>query len=224
MKSFSPSAPSTTQGLPSTGGSRGRRATEIVDAASELFAERGFEVTTREIARRLRISQALLYRYFPTKEQLVEAVLETVLCHRADCDSVLPGLAGRGQAERIGRVLAAFLGNRDRRWWRLSVWAALSGRHLPLSSAQAPLENALRWLVDELRGPLGIAPLADLPMLPEEREIAISLHGSAVMLGLRLNIYNVPVAQDLSSLVMARVRMLLPGVLAELRRLHGCPA
>ncbi|MFD9894484.1 TetR family transcriptional regulator [Amycolatopsis sp. NPDC059027] len=48
----------------------------LLDAASELFAERGFDRTTvRDIAERAGANQALLFRYFGTKEQLFEAVV-----------------------------------------------------------------------------------------------------------------------------------------------------
>lgn len=44
------------------------------DAATELFAERGYDRTTvRDIATRAGVNQALLFRYFGSKEALFEA-------------------------------------------------------------------------------------------------------------------------------------------------------
>jgi AcrR family transcriptional regulator len=49
---------------------------EILDAALELFAQQGFHGTgMREIARTVGINEASLYHYFPSKEQLLDAVL-----------------------------------------------------------------------------------------------------------------------------------------------------
>ncbi|AXB43164.1 TetR/AcrR family transcriptional regulator [Amycolatopsis albispora] len=48
----------------------------LLDAAEQLFAERGFDRTTvREIARQAEANQALLFRYFGSKEALFEAVV-----------------------------------------------------------------------------------------------------------------------------------------------------
>lgn len=45
-----------------------------VKAARELFAERGIHIPMREIARRAGVGPATLYRRFPTKQLLVDAV------------------------------------------------------------------------------------------------------------------------------------------------------
>ncbi|MGA6167490.1 TetR family transcriptional regulator [Amycolatopsis magusensis] len=48
----------------------------LLDAAEVLFAERGFDRTTvREIARQADTNQALLFRYFGSKDALFEAVV-----------------------------------------------------------------------------------------------------------------------------------------------------
>ncbi|MDV3275717.1 TetR/AcrR family transcriptional regulator, partial [Mycobacterium avium subsp. hominissuis] len=38
------------------------------EAAREVFAERGYEATTREIALRAGVSHKLIFRYFDSKE------------------------------------------------------------------------------------------------------------------------------------------------------------
>lgn len=48
----------------------------IVVAARELFASAGVDVSVREVARRAGVGVATLYRHFPTREELVDAVLE----------------------------------------------------------------------------------------------------------------------------------------------------
>ncbi|WP_223693255.1 TetR/AcrR family transcriptional regulator [Leifsonia poae] len=44
----------------------------MVDAARELFSERGLEVPMRAIARRAEVGPATLYRRFPTKQALID--------------------------------------------------------------------------------------------------------------------------------------------------------
>jgi AcrR family transcriptional regulator len=52
-----------------------RRAEEIIEAAAQVFAERGFHgATTQDIADVLGIRQASLYYYFPSKEVALELV------------------------------------------------------------------------------------------------------------------------------------------------------
>jgi AcrR family transcriptional regulator len=48
----------------------------LVVAAREVFAERGVEASLEEIARRAGVGVGTLYRHFPTRDALVEAVFE----------------------------------------------------------------------------------------------------------------------------------------------------
>lgn len=47
----------------------------ILEAAEELFASEGLSVSVDEIARRAGVGAGTLYRHFPTKEAMFEAVL-----------------------------------------------------------------------------------------------------------------------------------------------------
>ena len=58
------------------------RRDQLIDAATRLFSERGFEgATTREIARAAGMNEALIFRHFPHKEELYAAILEEVVVH-----------------------------------------------------------------------------------------------------------------------------------------------
>jgi AcrR family transcriptional regulator len=67
----------------------------LIDAATQTFAEKGFDAaTTREVAERAGCSEGLIHRYFGGKSGLLMAILES----RADAvvetlDGVLPGQA-----------------------------------------------------------------------------------------------------------------------------------
>ena len=53
------------------------RRQQILDVATELFAAQGFQgTTTRQIAERSRVTEALIFRHFPGKEELYWAVIE----------------------------------------------------------------------------------------------------------------------------------------------------
>jgi AcrR family transcriptional regulator len=53
-----------------------RNRERIVTAAAEVFAESGLDAATAEIAHRAGVGEATLFRRFPTKLDLVDAVLE----------------------------------------------------------------------------------------------------------------------------------------------------
>src|ERR671938_456858 len=57
-----------------------RRREEILDAAAQLFAERGYsETDTQELAERLGVGKGTLYRYFPSKRDLFLAAADRVM-------------------------------------------------------------------------------------------------------------------------------------------------
>ncbi|MGF7236396.1 MAG: TetR/AcrR family transcriptional regulator [Frankia sp.] len=56
-----------------------RNRSRILAAAGELFAEQGLDVGVDEIARRAGVGMGTLYRRFPNKDALVDAILQTVV-------------------------------------------------------------------------------------------------------------------------------------------------
>jgi AcrR family transcriptional regulator len=53
-----------------------RNRERLVASARELFASTGLEVSVEEITRHAGVGMGTLYRHFPTKEELIDAVLE----------------------------------------------------------------------------------------------------------------------------------------------------
>jgi len=52
-----------------------RNRKRLLDAAVEVFAEQGLEASTAEIARRAGVGQGTVFRRFPTKDDLVAAIV-----------------------------------------------------------------------------------------------------------------------------------------------------
>jgi AcrR family transcriptional regulator len=53
-----------------------RNRQRLIDAAVAVFAEQGLDVAVAEIARRAEVGTATLFRNFPTKDDLIYAVIE----------------------------------------------------------------------------------------------------------------------------------------------------
>jgi AcrR family transcriptional regulator len=54
-----------------------RNRERIIAAAIEVFAERGLEASTAEVAQRAGVGEATLFRRFPSKDDLIMAIVET---------------------------------------------------------------------------------------------------------------------------------------------------
>jgi AcrR family transcriptional regulator len=65
----------TAESSPALRADAARNRERIVAAATEVFAERGLEASTAEIAARAGVGEATLFRRFPTKEDLVTAIV-----------------------------------------------------------------------------------------------------------------------------------------------------
>jgi AcrR family transcriptional regulator len=62
-----------------------RNLERVLQAAHELFAERGGEVTMEEVARRAGVGVGTIYRRFPSKEHLFAAVSQAVCADTRHC-------------------------------------------------------------------------------------------------------------------------------------------
>jgi TetR/AcrR family transcriptional regulator len=88
-----------------------RRRAEMVDAAEELYAEVGWDAVTMEsVAKKARLSRALLYVYFRDKSDLLCAVTERALIDLRDRFVKASGghELGIDQVRAIGRAYVLF--------------------------------------------------------------------------------------------------------------------
>jgi AcrR family transcriptional regulator len=125
---------------------RNRR--RILDAAREVFAARGAEASVDEIARAAGVGVGTLYRRFPTKETLLEAVIRDRLEHLAERLGEVQGIEDPWAAMAAAMdVLAGLLG-RDRALYDLlqsqpSLRAGISADRRRVRAALRPvLERA----------------------------------------------------------------------------------
>jgi AcrR family transcriptional regulator len=95
-----------------------RNRERLVSSARELFAQKGIEVSVEEITQHAGVGMGTLYRHFPTKDELIDAVLEDAFAEiveiardAAETEDAWAGLTGF--FERILALHAANRGIKD---------------------------------------------------------------------------------------------------------------
>ena len=108
------------------------RQASLISAAASLFARKGFNgTTTKEIAKAAGISEALVFKHFPTKRALYGAILE----ERVTVNDLLAAIEQSATHRDDRQVLALIAGYRirpdvDSNLLRLLLFIALEGHEL----------------------------------------------------------------------------------------------
>ena len=113
--------------------SAGGRREQILEGAMRLFAEKGFRgTTTREIAQRLDISEALMFKYFPSKEALYRAIIQKKT--DGSEEMLFPKEAMQAKDDRqVFRAIASYYirkNTEDPTFMRLILYSSLEGHDL----------------------------------------------------------------------------------------------
>jgi AcrR family transcriptional regulator len=155
---------------------------KLVDAARQVFRERGYEAPLDEIARRAGVGPGTLYRHFPTKDALfdavmqawiegVEAATEKALAREGSPRDVLVGWLGT-----YVTLVSTYKGNPAR------ITAAMGDPNSPIVTKCQVLAGANQRVIDHLGPALrdeadaitlarlvgGVAAVADQAELPAD--------------------------------------------------------
>src|ERR1700720_4399432 len=105
------------------------RRKEFVAKATEFFSEEGFGGGTRDLARRLGVTQPLLYRYFPSKDDLIKEVYRTVYLEPLDTGwEKLLADRSRPIRDRLQEFYSAYTNVIfTRKWLRIYLYSGLKG-------------------------------------------------------------------------------------------------
>ncbi len=199
------------------------RRSMILERAAEFFANHGPAASTRALARDLNITQALLYRYFPSKEALVRAVYQERFANRWQPQwSELLRDRARPLAERLTAFFVAYINRLNAPDYRLWMRAALEGWSFARLYHNDLLEHVLTPIAREMWHEAGIAD-DGRPPNAGELEIVFNLHGSLMFLRIRRDIYGAPVLDATEEIVALHVRVFLPGGLEHMKVMHDSP-
>ncbi|MET0211104.1 MAG: TetR/AcrR family transcriptional regulator [Burkholderiaceae bacterium] len=195
------------------------RQEQILQAAIAFFARHGFEASTRDLALEIGITQPLLYRYFPTKESLIDSVYDEVFVRRWNPEWE-EWLADRSMPldARLKRYLndyARFVLRSD--WIRIFIYAGLSREGINQKYLARLRERHFVLIARELRKTYGIPEPRDTAELEEEIDLVWAMHSSVFYLGVRKWIYQLPTPRELERVIDLRVRAFMLGVPAVLK-------
>ena len=187
------------------------RRKEFVAKATEFFAEEGFGGGTRALARRLGVTQPLLYRYFPSKDDLIREVYRTVYLEPLDSGwEKLLSDRTRPIRERLKEFYEAYTEVIfTRKWIRIYLYSGLKGLDLNRSYVAIVRDKMLSRIIRECRHEVGL-PAQNKPS-PAELEMAWVFHSGIFYHGVRKFIYEAPVLESKQQMISDAVDAFLAG-------------
>jgi AcrR family transcriptional regulator len=187
-----------------------KRRAQILDVATDFFAENGLTGQTRQLAEKCGISQRLLYRFFPTKEDLLKEVYnqEILGAFKAVWFVDLQDRS-RPISERLEAFYRDYLQSTlTRKWLRLLLYASLAEANMAPDYIAAIIMQVLEVVMREVAHEKGVS-------LPEEpallHEMAWTLHGAISHYAIRRHIYQSSLSLSEDQVVSMHVRVFLAG-------------
>ena len=198
------------------------REREIAQEAVQFFAEVGFDGDTRELARRLDVTQSLIFRYFPTKAVLIERVYQEVYVGRWDpyWESIISdkSLLLQERLIRFYKEYARIALTYD--WVRIFMFSGLKGEDINIRYLNFLRGRVLEPIVIEMRSEFGLPGIDECPLTEEEVELVWGINARIFYLGQRIWIFNMPLTMEADKIIedtvisfLAGARQLLPDLL-----------
>lgn len=173
------------------------RRRQILEMAADFFAHNGLSAQTRGLAAACGISQRLLYRYFPTKEALLDEVYRTAIAgpfkavwfaELADRKLSVEGRLIRFYNEYFATVFTS-------KWLRLFMYSSLADVGMAPTYTSSMILQLLETIVFEV----GIEQNVEIPASKDlQHEIGWTLHGALSHYAIRRHLYgfNQNVSED----------------------------
>jgi AcrR family transcriptional regulator len=187
------------------------RRKEFVAKATELFAEEGFGGGTRALARRLGVTQPLLYRYFPSKDDLIREVYRTVYLEPLETGwEKLLSDRSRPLRDRLQEFYFTYTNVIfTRKWLRIYLYSGLKGLDINRWYVDMVRDKILTRIIRECRHEAGLV-VQNKPT-SAELELAWVFHGGIFYYGVRKYIYESPVLEDKVQMISGALEVFLAG-------------
>ena len=196
------------------------REQQIVDEAIQFFAEVGFGGGTRGLAKRIGITQPLLYRYFPTKEELIDRVFDEVFVRPLDRTWAARILDRSSPLEerlknfyiQYGKIVHRY------EWIRIYMFSGLIGDAVNRRYIRMIEDEFLKPMCGEIRDYCNLPSVESMPIEELELEKLWILHGGLFYYAVRKNIFHSRVNNDYAKIVVTAIELFLEGIKATYNR------
>ena len=186
------------------------RKAQILRTASGFFAENGLTGQTRRLAEACGISQRLLYRFFPTKEDLLDEVYrqEILGAFKATWFADLQDPT-RPVEQRLSEFYEDYLKvTLTRKWLRLFMYASLADARMAPDYISSIITQLLEVIMREAAKEKSIELPADVAAI---HEMAWTLHGAISHYAIRRHLYHASHVLPEHKVVAMHVRMFMAG-------------
>jgi AcrR family transcriptional regulator len=204
------------------------RRRHLIEEAFAYFADVGLSGSTRGLAKRVGITQPLLYRYFATKESLIEAVYDLVYVNRwrPEWTQTLTDRTIKLQ-DRLNFFYKSYSDVvLTREWLRIYLFAGLNGAELNKWCIGLLEDRILKTIYRELYAELHAPLPPEYQPSADEVELVWNLHGAIFYYAVRKHVFEIPVFEDTHSAIERAVDLFLVGArrlvaVATGKRLNG---
>lgn len=192
-----------------------RRRAQIIDTAYHFFSEHGIHGDTRALAKACGISQRLLYRAFPSKAALLDALYET---HVVGPVKAMWLEQLRDRSKPVEERLVAFCLDYyesilTSRWLRIVLSAALAETSMASDYFNEVLARLVDITMEEVAHELKLAIPADKSLV---LDVGWMLYGSISHHAFRHRIYKFDAGVPVETYIALQVRCFLAGIRAIL--------
>jgi AcrR family transcriptional regulator len=190
-----------------------KRREMILEAAIQYFSEVGFEGGTRELAQRAGVKQPLLYRFFPSKEELIRTVYDAVYVSRwrHDWDTLISdrSIPLRRRLIEFYDAYAKIMFQQE--WIRIFLFSGLKGLDINKRYVGFMEKQVLKRICEEIRYDRGLPSIDVIPITEQELAAFWVFHGGVFYYGVRREVYEVSVHVNQEEFIELSVDGLLSG-------------
>jgi AcrR family transcriptional regulator len=192
----------------------------IVEGAIRYFAEVGFGGDTRELSRQLRMSQSLLFKYFPTKGHLIDRVYQEVYLSRWNPYwEVLVQNKKLPLRERLLKFYSEYARRiMDYHWIRIFLYAGLLGSEINKNYLDLLKTRIIQKICHAVREEAGLPEVSDDELSQRDLQLVWSLQGSILYLAIQRHVYRNLSDEWIDGIIEDRVDAFLDGALSAIRR------